>query len=80
MTRARKLVRQVAMRLFGDEVGCSDGGCVFGHPGGMQTNGGCQCIKEREPVILKRNLMRMAEVARVLACVSPETPAPEAKQ
>lgn len=21
--------------------GCTDGGCVFGHPGGMHTNGGC---------------------------------------
>ena len=25
--------------------GCSDGGCVFGHPGGMHTNGGCHCIR-----------------------------------
>ncbi len=24
--------------------GCSDGGCVFGHPGGMHTNGGCICL------------------------------------
>lgn len=23
------------------EVHCSDGGCIFGHPGGMATNGGC---------------------------------------
>lgn len=26
--------------------GCSDGGCVFGHPGGMHTNGGCHCLDE----------------------------------
>ena len=25
-------------------ITCSDGGCVFGHPGGMHTNGGCKCI------------------------------------
>lgn len=24
--------------------GCTDGGCVFGHPGGMHTNGGCKCV------------------------------------
>lgn len=23
--------------------GCSDGGCIFGHIGGMHTNGGCRC-------------------------------------
>lgn len=27
-------------------VGCTDGGCVFGHPGGMHTNGGCHCLDE----------------------------------
>lgn len=26
--------------------GCTDGGCIFGHPGGMHTNGGCGCVKE----------------------------------
>lgn len=24
--------------------GCTDGGCIFGHPGGMHTNGGCHCL------------------------------------
>lgn len=28
----------------GRDYGCSDGGCVFGHPGGMHTNGGCHCL------------------------------------
>lgn len=28
----------------GKDFGCSDGGCVFGHPGGMHTNGGCKCL------------------------------------
>lgn len=27
-------------------VGCSDGSCVFGHPGGLQTNGGCHCLSD----------------------------------
>ena len=26
--------------------GCTDGGCMYGHPGGMHTNGGCVCEKE----------------------------------
>lgn len=25
--------------------GCTDHGCVFGHPGGMGTNGGCHCLE-----------------------------------
>jgi len=25
-------------------LGCSDGGCIFGHRGGMHTNGGCHCV------------------------------------
>lgn len=25
-------------------LGCSDGNCIFGHPGGMHTNGGCHCL------------------------------------
>lgn len=28
-----------------DIKGCTDGGCIFGHPGGMHTNGGCSCLK-----------------------------------
>lgn len=27
-----------------DSVGCRDGGCVFGKPSGMVTNGGCKCL------------------------------------
>lgn len=26
--------------------GCSDHNCIFGHPGGMGTNGGCACEKD----------------------------------
>lgn len=34
------------MRPIPDYPGCSDGGCVFGHPGGAHTNGGCHCLDE----------------------------------
>jgi hypothetical protein len=33
------------------EFGCSDGGCVFGHPGGMHTNGGCHCARPNATTI-----------------------------
>lgn len=29
--------------LWGGSLSCGDGNCVFGHPGGMHTNGGCKC-------------------------------------
>jgi len=29
--------------------GCTDGNCIFGHPGGMHTNGGCRCLSEVRP-------------------------------
>jgi len=29
--------------------GCSDGGCIFGHPGGLHTNGGCNCARSMPP-------------------------------
>lgn len=45
MSDASKRVRETAVRLFGERApGCSDGGCVFGHPGGMHTNAGCRCM------------------------------------
>jgi len=64
--RCEQIIRRVSQRLFGD-VGCSDGSCVFGHPGGMQTNGGCGCIKETNPVMLRRTIFQLREVAKVLA-------------
>lgn len=32
---------------MGDYYGCGDSSCVFGPPGGMHTNGGCQCLQPR---------------------------------
>jgi hypothetical protein len=65
---ARQIVRMVTNRLH-PEAGCMDGGCVFGHPGGMQTNGGCQCLKESD-ILLRRNLRMLSDVARTLAAVN----------
>ncbi len=59
-----QLVRQTA----GDDVGCSDGNCVFGHPGGMHTNGGCRCLKQ-DAIQLRRSLRQMSKVAHKLASV-----------
>lgn len=28
-----------------EKIGCSDGNCTFDAPGGMHTNGGCQCLE-----------------------------------
>ena len=44
--------------------GCSDGGCVFGHPGGMHTNGGCRCLAELPPekrVRVRNGIRQMRE-------------------
>lgn len=68
---AKQLVHRVATRLYG-HVGCSDGGCVFGHPGGMHTNGGCQCLKERGAYVLRRTVMQLSQVARTLAAICDE--------
>lgn len=71
MKTARQITREVAERLY-PGVGCTDGGCVFGHPGGMHTNGGCECLKERNVIQMKRNLLVMADIARALAAVNGE--------
>lgn len=26
------------------DLGCTDHNCVWGHPGGLGTNGGCKCL------------------------------------
>lgn len=39
--------------------GCTDHGCIFGHPGGMGTNGGCHCLEMRptaERLRIERNV------------------------
>lgn len=63
--KPRQKVREVAVRIFGAEIGCSDGGCIYGHPGGMHTNGGCGCVKNRDMAHI--NIQRMAHLAVKLA-------------
>lgn len=76
---AKQIVRRIAERRH-PGVGCFDGNCVFGHPGGMGTNGGCECLKEREPVLLRRTILALADIARVLASmVSDEAAGKEPK-
>ena len=70
MSTARQLVRRVAVRLYGDDIGCSDGSCLYGHPGGLQTNGGCSCLKEHNPAVMRQHAMRLAAIAKVLAAVA----------
>lgn len=47
-----------------DIKGCTDGGCIFGHPGGMHTNGGCACIKEIRPTELRLRFQRNIQMLR----------------
>lgn len=62
-----QVVHRVAVELFGDDVGCTDGGCVFGHPGGMHTNGGCEHLKTRDYNEQRRTIQMLAAIARKLA-------------
>lgn len=44
--------------------GCTDGGCIFGHPGGMRTNGGCACLKTMATssrLRVQRNIMLLRQ-------------------
>ena len=68
---ASQLVYRVTKRLFPD-LGCSDGSCVFGSPGGMHTNGGCDCIRDRDVNMLRRRLMAMSQIAKTIAATSEE--------
>ena len=52
-----------------DEVkGCSDHNCIFGHPGGMGTNGGCHCLDlHRDP---DRRIRAMKNILALRATVA----------
>jgi hypothetical protein len=63
---SKQRVRRAAVALFGDDAGCSDGHCVFGHPGGMHTNGGCRCARhlpERTVAMLQHVALHLAAEA-----------------
>ncbi len=44
---------------------CGDNSCMFGHPGGVGTNGGCRCIGRDGgiPPEAMRFIRRLARVA-----------------
>ena len=48
---------------MGENACCCDAGCVFGHPGGMATNGGCRCLEHVSPT-LRARLYKLSRVAR----------------
>lgn len=50
-------------RLPGIE-GCSDHGCIFGHPGGMGTNGSCVCEREIRSPDMRRRIRKNIELYR----------------
>jgi hypothetical protein len=51
---SQREVCEWAEAVFGVQLSCTDGGCVFGHPGGMHTNGGCQHLKsDRVTTVLR---------------------------
>ena len=44
--------------MSGEYFGCSDGNCLFGHPGGMHTNGGCRCLRDLDTDHERRQRVR----------------------
>jgi len=65
MSKANQLLRSLAK-----ERGlscCHDGACIYGHQGGMQTNGGCQAMKERDVQTLRRHITALRSIAIELA-------------
>jgi hypothetical protein len=46
---------------------CHNGACIYGHPGGMQTNGGCQAMRERDVATLRRHVQALRSIAIELA-------------
>lgn len=60
-----------------ERIGCLDGGCVFGPPTGMHTNGGCKCLDGiRDP--RKRAAIRRAlsGATQSLGAAAPTLPDP----
>lgn len=58
-------LHEVAQAL-GYTVGCGDNSCIWGRPGGMATNGGCQCYGPRGAQDARTGLSLMTIVARAL--------------
>lgn len=65
MSRARKLLHARAKRR--GATCCADGSCIYGHPGGMATNGGCAALKESDATVLRRHVQQLRAIALELA-------------
>ena len=63
---ASAIRRRVADRLFPGS-GCTDAGCVFGAHDGMHTNGGCECLMDRNIYSIRGIALKLAQVAQALA-------------
>lgn len=70
----RPTLRSVAKQILGHDVGCCDGSCIWGPPGGMQTNGGCQCVDKGQSIQEVRvQLRRLSLVAKEMIRRATET-------
>lgn len=76
---ASKLFRKTANKLY-PQAGCGDGGCIFGHPGGQHTNGGCRCLTSdihdtrivaRQLALIGRELAKELVVAQEAKAAEP---------
>lgn len=45
------------------EAGCIDNSCMWGPPGGMGTNGGCRCLKNRDAHEMRMEMFKLKQVA-----------------
>lgn len=63
---ANKLFRKTANKLY-PQAGCGDGGCIFGHPGGQHTNGGCRCLGWNDASEARIVARQLALIGRELA-------------
>ena len=62
----RQKVREVVTRMFGEDIGCGDGGCIYGCKPGMHTNGGCRC-GNGERYEMRADILRLSALAMELA-------------
>lgn len=56
---------------------CSDGNCIYGHPGGMGTNGGCRSMDRYESV---KDLRQIVQALRYLLKDRPLVPTKKAEE
>ncbi len=57
---------------------CTDGNCIWGHPGGTHTNGGCESIMIGRAEAVRELQLIAKELRSLLAPSQPETTEPDA--